>query len=94
MEQADARTDRPPRQRTRAQDSWAPATKHGAYLRKLREGYGYTLRRVEEQSNALGEAIAVCPVHQFQPVVEHVVAPQKIPPPPDRPTGECDSGPA
>ena len=33
------------------------STRLGKYLRRLREGYGYTLRKVEERAMAMGEAI-------------------------------------
>ena len=32
------------------------STRLGTYLRRLREGYGYTLRKVEERATAMGEA--------------------------------------
>jgi transcriptional regulator with XRE-family HTH domain len=38
----------------------------GTYLRRLREGYGYTLRRVEEQAVALGEAIDNSQLSRFE----------------------------
>lgn len=38
----------------------------GSYLRKLREGYGYTLRKVEEQAIALGEAIDNSQLSRFE----------------------------
>lgn len=38
----------------------------GAYLRHLREGYGYTLRKVEEQAMALGEAIDNSQLSRFE----------------------------
>lgn len=38
----------------------------GSYLRKLREGYGYTLRKVEEHANALGEAIDNSQLSRFE----------------------------
>ena len=38
----------------------------GVYLRKLREGYGYTLRKVEEQAVSLGEAIDNSQLSRFE----------------------------
>jgi len=38
----------------------------GAYLRQLREGYGYTLRKVEEQSLVLGEPIDNSQLSRFE----------------------------
>jgi len=38
----------------------------GAYLRRLREGYGYTLRKVEEHAVALGEAIDNSQLSRFE----------------------------
>ena len=38
----------------------------GSYLRKLREGYGYTLRKVEERAMALGEAIDNSQLSRFE----------------------------
>jgi transcriptional regulator with XRE-family HTH domain len=38
----------------------------GIYLRKLREGYGYTLRKVEEQADSLGEAIDNSQLSRFE----------------------------
>ncbi len=38
----------------------------GAYLRRLREGYGYTLRKVEEQSLVLGEPIDNSQLSRFE----------------------------
>lgn len=67
MEQADPQVERhKPIRRGRVGDTVVPASKLGAYLRKLREGYGYTLRRVEEQSNALGEAIDNSQLSRFE----------------------------
>lgn len=43
-----------------------PSARLGAYLRHLREGYGYTLRRVEEQAMALGEAIDNSQLSRFE----------------------------
>jgi transcriptional regulator with XRE-family HTH domain len=40
--------------------------KLGAYLRRLREGYGYTLRKVEERAMALGEAIDNSQLSRFE----------------------------
>ena len=38
----------------------------GSYLRRLREGYGYTLRRVEERAQALGESIDNSQLSRFE----------------------------
>jgi tetratricopeptide (TPR) repeat protein len=38
----------------------------GSYLRKLREGYGYTLRKVEENATAMGEAIDNSQLSRFE----------------------------
>ena len=38
----------------------------GTYLRQLREGYGYTLRRVEERSGAIGEPIDNSQLSRFE----------------------------
>lgn len=38
----------------------------GNYLKRLREGYGYTLRRVEERSNAIGEPIDNSQLSRFE----------------------------
>jgi transcriptional regulator with XRE-family HTH domain len=38
----------------------------GAYLRRLREGYGYTLRKVEEQAVSLGESIDNSQLSRFE----------------------------
>lgn len=38
----------------------------GEYLRRLREGYGYTLRKVEERAMALGEAIDNSQLSRFE----------------------------
>ena len=44
----------------------ARATRLGNYLRSLREGYGYTLRKVEERALALGEAIDNSQLSRFE----------------------------
>lgn len=41
-------------------------TRLGNYLRRLREGYGYTLRKVEQRANALGEAIDNSQLSRFE----------------------------
>ncbi|MDH3628674.1 MAG: tetratricopeptide repeat protein [Acidobacteriota bacterium] len=41
-------------------------TRLGEYLRRLREGYGYTLRKVEERAMALGEAIDNSQLSRFE----------------------------
>ena len=38
----------------------------GAYLRRLREGYGYTLRKVEEHAVSMGEAIDNSQLSRFE----------------------------
>ncbi len=38
----------------------------GAYLRRLREGYGYTLRKVEERSGTFGESIDNSQLSRFE----------------------------
>src|SRR5206468_3351583 len=38
----------------------------GSYLKRLREGYGYTLRRVEERSSAIGEPIDNSQLSRFE----------------------------
>ena len=42
------------------------STRLGAYLRRLREGYGYTLRKVEERALAMGEAIDNSQLSRFE----------------------------
>ena len=44
----------------------AGATRLGSYLRKLRQGYGYTLRKVEEHAVSLGEAIDNSQLSRFE----------------------------
>ncbi len=44
----------------------AASQRLGAYLRRLREGYGYSLRRVEERALALGEAIDNSQLSRFE----------------------------
>jgi transcriptional regulator with XRE-family HTH domain len=44
----------------------AGSTRLGTYLRRLREGYGYTLRKVEERAMALGEAIDNSQLSRFE----------------------------
>jgi tetratricopeptide (TPR) repeat protein len=44
----------------------ARSTRLGLYLRKLREGYGYTLRKVEEHAVSLGEAIDNSQLSRFE----------------------------
>lgn len=38
----------------------------GSYLRRLREGYGYTLRKVEERADLLGESIDNSQLSRFE----------------------------
>src|SRR5262245_61129825 len=49
-----------------APDESGGSVRLGVYLRKLREGYGYTLRKVEEQAVALGEAIDNSQLSRFE----------------------------
>jgi len=42
------------------------STRLGAYLRRLREGYGYTLRKVEERAMAMGEPIDNSQLSRFE----------------------------
>ena len=42
------------------------STRLGTYLRRLREGYGYTLRKVEERATAMGEAIDNSQLSRFE----------------------------
>ena len=42
------------------------STRLGSYLRSLREGYGYTLRKVEERALAFGEAIDNSQLSRFE----------------------------
>jgi len=44
----------------------AEPTRLGSYLRRLREGYGYTLRKVEERATAIGEAIDNSQLSRFE----------------------------
>ena len=50
---------------SRADDS-AGSVRLGGYLRRLRQGYGYTLRKVEEQAVAQGEAIDNSQLSRFE----------------------------
>ena len=43
-----------------------PSARLGSYLRHLREGYGFTLRKVEEQSMAFGELIDNSQLSRFE----------------------------
>jgi tetratricopeptide (TPR) repeat protein len=47
-------------------DEAAGSPRLGSYLRSLREGYGYTLRKVEEQANAFGEVIDNSQLSRFE----------------------------
>ena len=42
------------------------STRLGCYLRRLRQGYGYTLRKVEERATAIGEAIDNSQLSRFE----------------------------
>lgn len=42
------------------------STRLGTYLRQLREGYGYTLRKVEERAMEMGEAIDNSQLSRFE----------------------------
>ena len=50
----------------RAESTGSGATRLGIYLRKLREGYGYTLRKVEEHADSMGEAIDNSQLSRFE----------------------------
>ena len=43
-----------------------PSLRLGQHLRRLREGYGYTLRKVEEKALTLGEAIDNSQLSRFE----------------------------
>jgi len=43
-----------------------PSARLGQHLRRLREGYGYTLRKVEEKALSLGEAIDNSQLSRFE----------------------------
>src|SRR5215471_4717670 len=43
-----------------------PSVRLGQHLRRLREGYGYTLRKVEEKAISLGEAIDNSQLSRFE----------------------------
>jgi transcriptional regulator with XRE-family HTH domain len=43
-----------------------PSARLGQHLRRLREGYGYTLRKVEEKAYTLGEAIDNSQLSRFE----------------------------
>lgn len=49
-----------------AESAAGTSTRLGSYLRRLREGYGYTLRKVEERANDLGEAIDNSQLSRFE----------------------------
>jgi tetratricopeptide (TPR) repeat protein len=51
---------------SRAADARVPSKRLGDYLRQLREGYGYTLRKVEERAQALGESIDNSQLSRFE----------------------------
>jgi transcriptional regulator with XRE-family HTH domain len=57
-----------PARADRARDAEAsgPTTRLGSYLRRLRERYGYTLRKVEERANILGESIDNSQLSRFE----------------------------
>ena len=52
--------------RRRAPVAGAGSIRLGQYLRQLREGYGFTLRKVEEQAMAFGEAIDNSQLSRFE----------------------------
>jgi transcriptional regulator with XRE-family HTH domain len=52
--------------RSRPVEEATGSVRLGGYLRRLREGYGYTLRKVEEQAVALGEAIDNSQLSRFE----------------------------
>lgn len=43
-----------------------PSIRLGQHLRRLREGYGYTLRKVEEKAQSIGEAIDNSQLSRFE----------------------------
>jgi len=43
-----------------------PSLRLGQHLKRLREGYGYTLRKVEEKALSLGEAIDNSQLSRFE----------------------------
>jgi transcriptional regulator with XRE-family HTH domain len=43
-----------------------PSARLGQHLRRLREGYGYTLRKVEEKAYSLGESIDNSQLSRFE----------------------------
>ena len=51
---------------TQRGDEPRPSPRLGEYLRRLREGYGYTLRKVEEKTAALGEPIDNSQLSRFE----------------------------
>jgi transcriptional regulator with XRE-family HTH domain len=61
-EKAARMVDRPPQSGKEAETS----SRLGSYLRRLREGYGYTLRKVEERAMAMGEAIDNSQLSRFE----------------------------
>lgn len=50
----------------RGEPAQGQPTRLGTYLRRLREGYGYTLRKVEERASAIGEAIDNSQLSRFE----------------------------
>jgi len=50
----------------RTAETSSPTSRLGTYLRRLREGYGYTLRKVEERADILGESIDNSQLSRFE----------------------------
>ena len=50
----------------RSAETSGPSSRLGSYLRRLREGYGYTLRKVEERADILGESIDNSQLSRFE----------------------------
>jgi tetratricopeptide (TPR) repeat protein len=57
---------RGPQNTSASDNTTGPTIKLGAYLRRLREGYGYTLRKVEERALAFGETIDNSQLSRFE----------------------------
>jgi transcriptional regulator with XRE-family HTH domain len=49
-----------------SEDGPISSVRFGAYLRRLREGYGYTLRKVEERAEAMGESLDNSQLSRFE----------------------------
>ncbi len=55
-----------PTEQTRLGETTGQGSRLGSYLRRLREGYGYTLRKVEERADSLGESIDNSQLSRFE----------------------------